>query len=475
MSLGKRLWFRLTLPLVLIPVLTVLVVALMTETGVSGGFRQYLMRRDALLQSSWLDQLTAYYQQAGTWSGVASVFSSLEAVSTEDRGHGAMNGGGMGMGLGAAMGMRQPTILLADANGLIIYDQHHQHEDQWLDADERASALPVALADGSVVGYLTVTSAGSLSITPAEQDFLARLQQTLIIAALVASAIGIAVGLLISRRITVPLNKLTSAARSFATHDWNQRVTINDTTELGQVGQAFNGMADELQRAEVLRRNLMADIAHELRTPLSVMQANLSALLDGVYPLERSEIASLYDETRLLSRLVNDLRDLALAEAGKLPLAMQRVDTGTVLQSVVTKFTVAAEAQDVHVTLQLDPDLPALQADPERLEQILHNLLSNALRHTSTGSVTVTGSARLPAVYISVADSGEGIAADDLPRVFDRFYRGDRSRSRSSGGIGLGLAIVKAWVNAMNGQVGVESAAGQGARFWFTLPAAPEH
>jgi two-component system OmpR family sensor kinase len=307
----------------------------------------------------------------------------------------------------------------------------------------------------------------SMTMVPAPEDeFVMRLRAVLVIAALVVGAMGALLGLIISRTIAAPLATLSHAARDFAGQEWDRRVPIRGTDELADVARAFNGMADALQRAEMLRRNLMADIAHELRTPLTVMQGNLRALLDGVYPLEMREIATLYDETRLLSRLVADLRELALAEAGQLPLNMQAVDVSPLLSQAVDQFEVVAEAQDAQIALTEKP-LPVVQADPDRLAQVLHNLLANALRHTPGGKVTVSAEQSANQVRIRVDDTGAGINPTDLPFIFDRFYRADDSQP--SGSTGLGLAIAKTWVEAMGGTIGVESRAGQGSSFWFML------
>jgi signal transduction histidine kinase len=191
-----------------------------------------------------------------------------------------------------------------------------------------------------------------------------------------------------------------------------------------------------------------------------------------VYPLELSEVATLYDETRLLNRLVDDLRELALAEAGQLRLNLQAVEVGAVLQSAVTSFAAVAEAQNVLLAVESGEHLPPVNADPDRLAQVIGNLLSNALRHTPGGGrVVISARSERQLLRVVVADTGEGIPAEELPFVFDRFYRGDKSRTRASGGSGLGLAIAKAWVEAMGGQIGVQSDAGHGSRFKFTLPA----
>nr|MBA3869094.1 HAMP domain-containing histidine kinase [Anaerolineae bacterium] len=243
---------------------------------------------------------------------------------------------------------------------------------------------------------------------------------------------------------------------------------VQGADEVAEVAMAFNSMADALQRGEMLRRNLMADIAHELRTPLTVMQGNLRALLDGVYPLEMREVATLYDETRLLSRLVADLRELALVEAGQLPLNLQTVELKSTLSSSIEQFSLAAEAQDTHIEISEAP-VPTVRADPDRLVQVMHNLLGNALRYTPGGRITIATEQLANLVRIRITDTGTGIAAEDLPHLFDRFYRADDSRSGSNSG--LGLAIAKAWVEAMGGNIGVESNAGEGSSFWFTLQA----
>jgi two-component system OmpR family sensor kinase/two-component system sensor histidine kinase BaeS len=243
-------------------------------------------------------------------------------------------------------------------------------------------------------------------------------------------------------------------------------------------------MADSLQQAETLRRHLMADIAHELRTPLTVMQGNLRALLDDVYPLEKREIATLYDESRLLNRLVDDLRELALAEAGALSLQTRAVDMARLLEQTRAQFAAAADAQGIALTLDIPAPLPSAHADADRVAQVLRNLIANALRHTPgegvisiqvsvTSESVITGSLITNnSLLITVSDSGEGIDPEALPHVFERFYRADPSRARASGGSGLGLAIAKAWVEAMGGQMGARSEPGRGSAFWFSLPMA---
>lgn len=447
----NRLWVRLTLAFIAISLLGIVSVAVLADVLASQAFRQYVARQDVVVQSGLLDELAIYYQRHSSWNGVESVLSSVPG-----------NGAGRG-------GRGRPALLLADSSGQIVYDEHTARNGGMLTTDERANALPV-MVDGQTVGYLVVSANTSGSVPPAAQLFLDQLRTTLLIVALVAAGLSIVLGVIISRTLTAPLSNLARAASDFAARDWSRRVKVSGAKELAEVGRAFNEMASEIQRTETLRRNLVADIAHELRTPLTVMQGSLQALLDEVYPLERSEIATLYDEARLLTRLVDDLRELSLADARQLPLQMQAVELAPILHAAAGQFALAAEARGIQLDVSADDHLPAVSADPERLAQVIRNLLANALHHTPPeGKVHIT-TASNGMMRIDVSDTGEGIAPEHMAHVFERFYRADSSRERAQGSTGLGLAICKAWVEAMGGAIGVTSVAGQGSHFWFTLP-----
>ena len=235
---------------------------------------------------------------------------------------------------------------------------------------------------------------------------------------------------------------------------------------------AFNEMAAQLEQAETLRRNLLADVAHELRHPVHVLQGSLQAILDDVYPLNKEEIARLSDQTHHLAVLVNDLHILAQAEAHKLPLLKQITDIGVLVKETVAAFEPLVAAKSITLRVELLGTMPELAVDRARLRQAIHNLLDNALRHSPEGgAITVSVEQAQDTVKVRVHDTGEGIAPDQLPHVFDRFYRTDQARSRDKGGAGLGLAIVKANVEAHDGSVTVTSpGAGQGSTFTISLP-----
>ena len=444
----NRLWVRLSIAFVFVAAISALAVAVLATSVASSQFQQYVARRDTLTQSGLLDSIAAYYETTGSWRGVEAVLAQFS---------------GRGQGRG------RPPLLLADAAGSIVYDERNQRAGSTLTTSERDSSLPVEM-NGTTVGYLLLGTQGRGTLATTEQDFLDQLQNTLLVAALMAAGLGIAIGLVISRTVSRPLSQLAQAARAFAAHNWDQRVKVGGTEEVAEVSFAFNAMADSLQQAETLRRNLMADVAHELRTPLTVLQGNLRAMLDGVYPLERGEIATLYDETRLLNRLVDDLRELALAEAGQLKLNLQSIDLAALIGSTTANFMPVVEERGLTLEAKIEQAVE-VRADPDRVAQVLRNLIANALWHTPPqGRIAVEARPSDRGWRISITDTGEGIAPEDLPHVFDRFYRAAQPRTRHNGGSGLGLAIAKSLVEAMGGQIGVESELGRGSRFWFTLP-----
>ncbi|MFW6070657.1 MAG: sensor histidine kinase, partial [bacterium] len=301
-------------------------------------------------------------------------------------------------------------------------------------------------------------------------EFRERLPGVVLGMAAVIGVVGIGAGVWISRSLTSPLQELEEAAQAIGRRELGRRVQVDGSREMVAVGQAFNQMAEELERGEELRRKLMADVAHELRTPLSVLQGNLRAIIDDVYPLDKAEVARLYDHTRHLSRLVQDLHDLAQAEARELPLNRSEVDVTTLVQRATQLFEPLAEEEAVTLQESYPEQQVPVTADAARLTQVVQNLLANALRHTPAGgSIGLSVSETEEAVQIVVRDSGEGIQAEHLPHVFDRFYRVDSSRSRGSGGAGLGLAIARAIVEAHGGTVDAASAgAGQGSTFTIT-------
>ena len=444
----SKLWVRLSLAFALVTLVGIAAVGVLANYQLSTGFHRYMTQNQVDIKL--VPALQAFYRQTGGWEGVGAVFQVQANKPAHGKGRGA------------------PRYTLADAAGRVVYDETGDY--QTLTRSQRKQAIPVEV-NGETVGYLLI-AAGHGETGPAHA-FLTLITRSLLQAGIVAGLLGVILGLLIARHLSRPLNRLARAARELSRGDLSQRVPVSGSDEVAEVMSAFNEMAEALQRSETLRQNMIADIAHELRTPLSVIQGNLQAMLDGVYPLTREEIALVYDETVLLSRLVNDLRALTLAEAGQLHLNLLAVRPDELALGVAEMFRDIAREKNIQLETSIAPDPPDILADPDRLRQVFANLLNNALRHAPAGGrVTLSVEPAGQAVRFSVSDNGPGLTPEEQAQIFERFWRADASRSRYGGGSGLGLTIARYLVEAQGGEMGVESAPGQGARFWFTISVA---
>jgi two-component system sensor histidine kinase BaeS len=295
--------------------------------------------------------------------------------------------------------------------------------------------------------------------------------------ALTLPALAVRLAMVGFRGIATPVADLMSAADAVAEGDLSVRVEepVGSADFFGRLARSFNRMVSELERADQRRRNLTADVAHELRTPLHIIQGNLEGILDDVYAPTEEHISATLEETRALARLVDDLQTLSLAEAGELPLRWETVDVGELLGDVCTSFSGEAEVAGIDLVVEVEDALAlTIVGDAGRLDQVLGHLVSNALRYVPAGGrITLHAEAAKEGLRIVVSDTGEGIPPEDLPYVFDRFWKGDRSRTRASGaGSGLGLAIARQLVQAHGGGIGVESTVGCGTTFTIKLPRA---
>ena len=277
-----------------------------------------------------------------------------------------------------------------------------------------------------------------------------------------------------AQRLTRPLRKLTSAAQAIATGDLSRRVQIASNDEFGDLALDFNRMAEALETSEIQRRQLLADTAHDLRTPISVVRSHLEAMLDGVFPATPEHLAVVHEETIRLSHLVDDLRTLSLADAGQLPLNREPTALGELVRQTAMAFAPLAEADGITLSIHLEAD-PTVSADAARLHQVLANLITNALRYAPQGNlpppaVEVTLQQVGSEAQIHIADNGPGLTADQQKQVFDRFWRSDAARSREEGGSGLGLAIALGIIRAHGGNIQVAGEPGHGTRFTILLP-----
>ncbi len=283
---------------------------------------------------------------------------------------------------------------------------------------------------------------------------------------------AVALSYWLTKRITKPLTQMEQITQKFAAGEWSERMSFSDIPELNQLAKSFNQMAANLQNVEQGRRELISDLSHELRTPLTVVRGYLEEIADNRIEPTPEIYQQLAKETKRLERLVNDLQELSKVESGYLPIDKKVINLRPLLESLVQRFS--DQLLEEGPTLQLDCpiQLPLVLADLDRTEQILVNLLGNAIRYTETGTITVKSWHDSQQLWIAVIDTGIGISEQDLPRVFERFWRADRSRSRHSGGTGIGLAITRRLVELQGGEIFVTSRLGEGSTFQFSLPLA---
>jgi two-component system OmpR family sensor kinase/two-component system sensor histidine kinase BaeS len=479
MTLFHSLWTRLVAAFVLVVVVAVGTIAIVSNQATSRQFQIYVSQGKQQRAERLAPNFAYYYGQSGSWDGVTEwLFDLTSGTAAQGAAQASGQGRGLRGGRGQAIGASGDRLLLADAEGTMLADSLGTWDGDRLSEAELGLGVPIVY-EGETVGILLIPAEGSLH-QAAEAEFLSQVNRALMWSGLASGAIALILGVLLARQLTAPLRALTGAAQSLTNGQAGRRreadvpqVKIRTQDELGELGQAFNQMAGSLARQERLRRSLMADIAHELRTPLSVIRSDLEALLDGVYEPTPDVLASLQEESLLLSRLVDDLRALALAEAGQLKLEHEPFDLGEVLRGVVAAFTLQAETKRQTLALDLPSGPLPVNADAQRVRQVVANLVSNALRHApSPGNHVVVSALALPGeVWVSVADDGPGIPPEEVPHVFDRFWQGDGARA---GGSGLGLAIARELVRAHGGRIWVDSEPGEGTTFQFTLPESPE-
>ena len=306
-------------------------------------------------------------------------------------------------------------------------------------------------------------------------DYRAGFNDALLIAGAVALMVALVLSLYLSRSVTEPIQAMSTAADRIAAGQYQERVEVGGQDELSQLATRFNDMARKLDEVESMRRRLIADVSHELRTPLTSIQGSMEGLIDGVLPASAETYEQIHTEAQRLNRLVDDLQELSRVEAHAFELQRRPLDVAALMQSVIKRLGPLAASRQISLKADLVPELPPLAADEDRLLQVLSNLTSNALQYTAEGGAVTLSARRLAdEVHISVHDTGIGIAPEQLPRVFDRFYRIDRSRSRQAGGgSGIGLTIARALVEAHGGRIWAESGGqGQGSTFTLAVPSA---
>ena len=444
---NRSLLFRLIAAFSIVIVVALLAVFIFMTRSTAAEFDRFKYRLDSQRAADLRVALTGYYASAGNWTGVQPYVKHIG-------------------------GLWDWRIIVTDSTATVVADSEDTLLGTPFSASPDADTIVSSMGDGGSLGTLYVEPE-----TPpgAERALLSlalnRIGLFLLFGLLVAIAASVALAAFLSRRILAPVESLRMAVQKLGAGDLTQRVETVERGELGELASAFNAMADALQHANHVQRQMIADIAHELRTPLSNIRGYIEAVRDRVVEPDEETVATLDGEALLLSRLVDDLQELSIVEAGQMTMELQPEDLNELVVHTTDAMATSAAARNVRIEKRLPGDLPLVSIDYHRIGQVLRNLLDNALAHTGPGGcITVEVKPMGEQVLVSIADTGEGIEPEDLPFVFDRFYRADRSRTRATGGSGLGLTISKGLVEAHGGQLNVESTRGVGSRFFFTVP-----
>lgn len=448
----RSLTWKLTLAFLLVGITGALLVALLTGIRTRSEFDRFLSTRD---RSVLLTALGDYYAKNGSWEGVNAALATQPPLEL----------------------YRRSTILI-DANGMVVYGNREYSAGKQVNLP--ALNNPTVLrVNNQIAGYVLFSGGGGPEYLPGERPlppenaFLLRIGWIAAGSAGVAAVIALLLGTLLARNLTRPIRELTAATRAMAAGKLGQRVAVHSRDEIGELGLSFNQMSADLARASQLRKQMTADLAHDLRTPLSILRGYTEGLKDGRLQGTAAMYDVMHGEVQHLQRLVEDLRILSLADSGELPLNRRAVDPMALLERTGLAYFVQAEQHGI--TLVVEPPtqpLPSILVDTDRMTQVLNNLVSNALHYTPHGQIILSATTNGQHVQLSVADTGVGISPEDLPYVFDRFYRADKSRQRSdTNASGLGLAIAKAIVEAHQGTITALSTQGQGTTFTIDLAA----
>lgn len=472
----SRLWVRLLLAFAAILLCAVIVPALYVRQQSQMEFQQYADSSQAQVRvqlAGWLAR--TYLRDGATWQSSASVAD----------------------GIADFLGQR---IIVTDASGTVIADSSGARVGQrfaggtgWQatpidDRAIRSTGSEVVNAQGRALllrpdvntTYGTLWVENSDATGALDRAFLDRLQHVTVLSASIAFIAALIISLILARLIGRPLETLTRAVRRLGAGELRQRVPEEGSAETIELARSFNTMATNLATSQALRQQLVADVAHELRTPLANIRGYLEAIEDGVVNADEATLRTLREEAAQLNVLVDDLQELAQAEAGELRLNRALIAPAELIERAIEAARPRAAEEGIILRGEVTPGLPPVAVDLQRIGQVLQNLLTNALRHTPAEGRVTLSAALAPAspadaprmVALSVTDTGSGIAPEDLPRIFERFYRADSARARATGGSGLGLTIARRLIEAHGGRIEVVSAVGEGSRFTFTVPIA---
>jgi len=445
----RSITVKLLLAFLVISLFSVVLIVLSARWMTEREFRSYLFDQN---RNNIISTLADYYSANGSWDGVENALLVPE---------------GPPFPRGIEGGKRFFTLV--DNSNHVVLAGPGDHIGDLLPQSDIENGIPIEV-NGEIVGSM-VTRQPTIPVNPAETAFLDRVKQIYFLSAVGVIALALLLAFLLSRTLTRPIRELTAATRAVSTGDLAQEVPVRSRDELGELAASFNQMNAKLAQSLNLRRQMTADIAHELRTPISVILGHAEAVHDGVLTPSLETFEIVRDEASRLEQLVEDLRTLSRADADELPIERQAIAPAKLLEDVCATHNHRAKQKNISLKAQAASDLPEITVDPGRMMQVLSNLLDNAVRYTPEGGqVLLAAQVVEDKLEIRVQDSGPGVAENELDRIFDRFYRSDPSRQRDESGSGLGLAIARAIVEKHNGRIWAESKPGEGTTIVIHLP-----
>lgn len=454
----RSLTVKLTLAFLVVGVTGALLVAVFINRRIQSAFDRFLLTRE---EQAMISALLEYYQLNGSWEGIDNALLRRPRMMMQ----------GMG-GMMRTMEAAWARFTLVDAERRVLFSiAAGEPSGSLLPASELNRAVELSVNNQTVGWVILNAKRRALIADTPEAVFLRGVNQAALVSAVIASLLALALGGFLAYGLTRSLRELTHATEEIARGNYGKEVAVRSKDELGTLAQAFNKMSHDLANAVRLRRQMTADIAHELRSPLTVLSGYAEALSEGKLKGSSEIYDVLHQETRQLSRLIDDLRLLSLADAGELSLLMQPTDIPILINQITSRHKVTAEQKHIDLQAAVPPNLPKYPLDPDRIAQVLDNLILNAFRYTPAGGWIRLSAELSPqgSLRLKVQDNGSGIAEEDLPFIFERFYRADKAR-HSNQESGLGLAIARSIVEAHGGKISAESQPGKGTTFTIDLP-----
>jgi two-component system sensor histidine kinase BaeS len=444
----RSLSFKLTLAFLVVGIAGAALVALLVGIRTRVAFNSFV---DSQSHVDMTTALADYYEENGDWTNLYEFIRRDSAFRFHDA-----------------------RLIVLDNNNIVLYGLGPERDGRPYPYDILPPSLPIEV-NGETVGQLIMEPDENYKAPPSqfspEDSFLRNVNIAAAISAGIAGVFALVLGLLLARTLTRPIRELTAVTQTMADGKLGQQVNVRSRDEIGELAHSFNQMSQDLADASRLRKQMTADIAHDLRTPLTVLRGYTEGLKKGSLGGSEKLFTVMHEEVLLLQHLVEDLRTLSLADAGELKLNKRPIDPKALLERTGLAYIMQAEEKGLALRVDAPSNLPAILVDGERMTQVLNNVVSNALRYTSAGEIVLSGTVANSDVLLEVRDTGAGIPPEELPFIFNRFYRADQSRHRTvDGASGLGLAIAKAIVEAHEGKITAVSEPGSGTTFVITLP-----